>query len=73
MKKLLRTRAAVGDRDLLVVTDEDATLAPDITEAELRTVVDVLANKVRAFYAVADKQRGRQPCSHELDEAGENG
>ena len=67
MKKLLRTRAADRDADLIVVTDEGHTLSPDITEDELRTIVGVLANKVRSFYANAE----RRPCDHQLDEVGE--
>jgi hypothetical protein len=67
MKKLLRTRAADRDADLIVVTDEGHTLAEDITFGEQRTVIAALSNKVRAFYAAAQDR----PCSHQLDEMGE--
>ena len=65
MKKLLRTRATDRDADLIVVTDEGYMLDPESTMAELETVIGVLANKVRAFYAAAESR----PCVHELDEA----
>jgi hypothetical protein len=69
MRKLLRTRATDRDADLIVVTDEGHTT--DVhTMAEAEQVIAVLANKVRAFYAVAARTAGRQPCVHELDEAG---
>lgn len=67
MRKLLRTRANDRDADLLVVTDEGVTLDPAITPDELRLVVGVLANKVRAFYADA----ATRPCTHRLDEVGD--
>lgn len=66
MKKLLRTRAPDRDADLLLVTDEGTTLDAAITPDELRLVVAVLANKVRAFYADASTR----PCAHRLDEVG---
>jgi len=63
-KRLLRTRATGRDADLIVVTDEGYTLDDDITPDELMSVVNVLANKVRAFYAAA----GGPPCTHQGDE-----
>jgi hypothetical protein len=65
VKKLLRTRAAEGDRDLIVVTDEGYELDPDITEVEWRTVIGVLVGKLQAFYHDAEKR----PCAHELDQS----
>lgn len=65
MRKLLRTRAADGDRDLIVVTDEGhETDIQSLDEAYM--VISVLANKLRAFYAAA----ADRPCSHALDGMG---
>lgn len=64
MKRLLRTRATDRDADLIVVTDEGHET--DISSmAEAETVIAVLANKLRAFYAAA----GGPPCTHLVDEA----
>lgn len=65
-RKLLRTRAADRDADLLVVTDEGHTTDVQ-TMAESYLVIAVLANKVRAFYAAAEQR----PCVHDLDGMGE--
>lgn len=65
-RKLLRTRATDGDRDLIVVTDEGHETDVQTLD-EAYQVIAVLASKLRVFYAAA----ADRPCSHDLDRMGE--